>query len=542
MNCPECREWIDDLLLRDPDDAPPAEVAAHLMTCVDCASEHAMALETLEAVTPRTVVVASPRLKARLVAAGLAPSHAVAPSTKPSQPPHSRAVRAGLGVALAAGVLLAVVIFPTTDIAPQPNGGGGFSLLAQASAAEARLFAADDIVGLTSEIVVEPLDNAALIEARWLPLVSIGADGKERDFQLKLGGKPGEGYTVRDESWFDPTTRRFAHVLSLRGRPLFANSYDGRFVHLLELDEQGVPRIKDERVTAEFQPPREPSDFLGVFAFIKVSQTDAGRRHKLRDEGPTRLADGTPGHRLRMMIEQYEDNPQLQGYFLATIRDDNHRIESLSFHTQGRLLFTIRRSEAAGDREPGSGWDLARLRSTVRPEKGGTRSPVQTLADFIRPSVTVEEMAKRADYPTYVFARDPGWSARRQIMDMVDLPSPTHRMFAVVYPAKDRRHLVLVQAHTFNANLGALAHTGKLMYTSASGVKVWSEKNQRKMAEILLSSIGGTGLFPGPPAEDRTCYLLETPEGAFPALAVNGTLTEAELHGLVDSLERARPR
>ena len=39
-----------------------------------------------------------------------------------------------------------------------------------------------------------------------------------------------------------------------------------------------------------------------------------------------------------------------------------------------------------------------------------------------------------------------------------------------------------------------------------------------------------------PPAKDRTGYLLETPDRTFPALAVNGSLTEAELHELVDSL------
>ena len=102
-------------------------------------------------------------------------------------------------------------------------------------------------------------------------------------------------------------------------------------------------------------------------------------------------------------------------------------------------------------------------------------------------------MAKRADYPVYVFGRDPSWSARRQIIDMLDVASPPHRMFAVVYPAKDKRHVVLVQAHTFNANLGPMARAGKLLYTSPAGVKVWSGKNDQQMAQILLSSIGATG-------------------------------------------------
>ena len=69
MNCHECREWIDDLLLRDPDEAPPADVARHLAECAECAREHALALETLEAITPRALAVASPRLKERIMAA-----------------------------------------------------------------------------------------------------------------------------------------------------------------------------------------------------------------------------------------------------------------------------------------------------------------------------------------------------------------------------------------------------------------------------------------------------------------------------------------
>ncbi len=69
MNCHECRQWIDDLLLRDPDEAPPADVALHLDECAECAREHALALETLEAITPGALVVASPRLKERIMAA-----------------------------------------------------------------------------------------------------------------------------------------------------------------------------------------------------------------------------------------------------------------------------------------------------------------------------------------------------------------------------------------------------------------------------------------------------------------------------------------
>src|SRR5262249_39587692 len=159
---------------------------------------------------------------------------------------------------------------------------------------------------------------------------------------------------------------------------------------------QGRPRMKDEPVTREFQPPKSPADLLGIFAYVKSSQDDPGRRHVLRDEGPTKLADGTPARALRMSIVQDEANKLLQGHFLVTIRDDNHRVESISSVVKGHTLFTIRHSEAAGRPEPEFGWDLAGLKPAIEKGKGAAKSPVQALADMIRPNVTVEEMAKRA--------------------------------------------------------------------------------------------------------------------------------------------------
>ncbi|MBN2128509.1 MAG: hypothetical protein JW741_03400, partial [Sedimentisphaerales bacterium] len=43
-----------------------------------------------------------------------------------------------------------------------------------------------------------------------------------------------------------------------------------------------------------------------------------------------------------------------------------------------------------------------------------------------------------------------------------------------------------------------------------------------------------------PPSEDRIGYVFESPAGTFPALAVNGPVSDEELHGLVDSLLPAR--
>ncbi len=353
MNCHEFREWLDDLLVRDPDEAPPADLARHRDECDDCARQHALALETLEAITPKVLIGASPGLKERIMSAipsvspnGVAvavpgrtrrPVEAQSPDSGRGGFAHRRAGAVRWVVALAAGVLLAVGLFPFGGAPWGSSHGRAWDLLAGASAAEARLFAADGLVSLNNEIVVEPVEDAELLQARWLPIVSIQADGKPRLDQLKLAGEVGKGYTVRDQSWYDPATRRFARVLSVGSRPLFANAFDGRSVHLLEIDEQGRPRIKDEVVTADFQPPKDPAGFLGIAAGLTGT---FDRRELARDEGPTKLGDGTAAHMVRLVGPSHDAD----SYVRATIRDDDHTIASIDFIARGRTLYRVRRA------------------------------------------------------------------------------------------------------------------------------------------------------------------------------------------------------
>ena len=59
MNCHECRQWLDDLLIREPGEAPTAYIARHLAECAECAHEHALAMETLETALPhRDAIIA----------------------------------------------------------------------------------------------------------------------------------------------------------------------------------------------------------------------------------------------------------------------------------------------------------------------------------------------------------------------------------------------------------------------------------------------------------------------------------------------------
>jgi hypothetical protein len=160
------------------------------------------------------------------------------------------------------------------------------------------------------------------------------------------------------------------------------------------------------------------------------------------------------------------------------------------------------------------------------------------LSNLVVPNISVDDMTLRADFSTYVFARGPAWAGERQIMDLLDLASPPRRMFATIYRANDHRHVVLLQSRSLNEKLTAQVDAGKLIYTSPNGVKVYSTPADQWLAKILLQSARSVLLEA--PAEGHSGYLLKTPEGTVPALAVNGQLSEEELHGLIDDLTLAK--
>jgi hypothetical protein len=83
-----------------------------------------------------------------------------------------------------------------------------------------------------------------------------------------------------------------------------------------------------------------------------------------------------------------------------------------------------------------------------------------------------------------------------------------------------------------------MVKTGKLIYTSPSGVKVLSGSDDAWLANILLQSARAS--IKDPPGKELTGYMLETPAGTFPVLAINGKISDEELHSLIDSLVPAK--
>src|SRR3989304_5423569 len=69
MNCQECQEFLDDLLVAKPDAAVHAELVKHLEVCRRCAEEHALANEALASLAFSHTLRASPQLKERIMSA-----------------------------------------------------------------------------------------------------------------------------------------------------------------------------------------------------------------------------------------------------------------------------------------------------------------------------------------------------------------------------------------------------------------------------------------------------------------------------------------
>ena len=152
--------------------------------------------------------------------------------------------------------------------------------------------------------------------------------------------------------------------------------------------------------------------------------------------------------------------------------------------------------------------------------------------------VSVRHMIEQSGFTTYVFSQQPAWTEACTITDVADPASPGTRMFIFTCRASDSRHVVLVQSPTYNKMLGQVISQGDLVYESSNGFKLIGGGRSKWMAKILLGS--ASYLIKDKPSEDRIGFILASPDGTYPALAINGPLTDEELHSMIDSLMPAK--
>jgi hypothetical protein len=165
---------------------------------------------------------------------------------------------------------------------------------------------------------------------------------------------------------------------------------------------------------------------------------------------------------------------------------------------------------------------------------------LEGMAGCASPSVVTKQAIAKERLATYVFGKDPACVSHDAIIERWPDPgSPFQPMFVICYPAEDGRHVVLVQSATYDVLLGPKVRQGHLVYTSPAGIKVWTDAHRGPwLARILLRS--ARYFIKDTTGADLAGYILETPAGTFPALAINGKITDEELHALIDSLVPAK--
>ncbi len=441
-------------------------------------------------------------------------------------------------IGIAAAIIVAAGLFGLSRLEPSSS-ETGFSLLAKACAAEESLFVGTSIVHIHNEIVVyaggtgvSPADQAvASLGYVWLPMCSLKPDGTLQFNQLKMSIGP-EPYVVTDHSWYDPANGCFSRILKAADAVVFANSYDGGFIYNAAAAPDGAVQVAKQPVAAEFRAPTSPAEYLGIAAGLKAS-LDKEDTWVQRVEDAT-LSSGEPAHVYKVGIP--DPNGQVQSYWLFKVRDEDSTIAEKEFVLLGRPQLLIRRVLSEPVEAPSVSWDLAEIKEAApRTESSGQ---VSITPDMVIPNVSVEHMVERADFETYVFSTRPSWTGEIEITDCLDPASPGGRMFIMTARADDGRHLVLVQSPTYNKMLGTVVKQGSVVYTAPSGFKVWGGGPQKWFSQILLQSARAS--IKDPPSEERIGYVLESPAGTFPALAVNGPVTDEELHALIDTLVPAR--
>ncbi len=440
-------------------------------------------------------------------------------------------------LAVAAAIIISISLIGILLL--KRNNVNDFSLLTKAFAAEDALFTGKNIIHIENKIIVFPqTENSNELNSTWLPMCSLKADGQLMFNQLQLPVYK-EQYTVYDNSWYEPATGRFIRILKTDEKVVFANSYDGKFIYTSQIESNGSLQINKEAITNEFRPPLKPAEFLGMGAGL---QSDLGKDTSMfRDIMDGKLEDGSSAKIYKVGTPDPSGN--LSAYWLFIVRNDDGTIAEEEFVISNEPRLTVRRILSESVLTAQYSWNLNEIEGSNITADAGPQ--VSITPDMVKTDVSVQHMVEQAKYETYIFNVNPSWTEKIQIIDVIDPVSkamdpsgPGGRMFIFAARANDGRHLVMVQSPSYNTMIGPMAKTGTLVYTSPNGFKVWGGGQSKWFAEILLNS--AKFVIKDPPSDNRTGYILESPAGTFPAMAINGPLSDEELHKLIDSLIPAK--
>ncbi|MFC1538697.1 anti-sigma factor family protein [Candidatus Latescibacterota bacterium] len=531
MKCREVKKYLNTFLIEKHDEEQHSEVIEHIVNCPRCAREYEVARKTLISIQLSRKITPSADMKQRIMNDIRDINET---NLKLEKSTFGKIIHWKPAWAVGAAVFLLVIASILISNNQKKNNRISRSLLSSAWAAEEAVFSGNGVVHIVNEIIVKPISNSVLSQRRWYPVISIEATGKSKFHQLSLPAEPGEHYTVNDEAWFDNDTGKFIRLFSVDGIPVFANSYDGDNVYSLEAEANGNWQIIGKPIGEEFNPPENPADFLGIAAGLtsKIDEKD----EKVMGASDGKLQDGSNARFIKIGLESSLPFMTPMSYWIYKIRTSDKTIAEKEWIVNKESLMVVRRVTTGAVDSCEVQWNLAGMDNLANASLKPPKAVINP--DMIVLNVPIQHMTENADYETYIFASGPPWTEQYEITDILDIVSPPHRMFSIIYRAEDGRHVVLIQAHTFNKFFGHITKISKLKYTSPNGFKVWSGIQNKWMAKIFLDS--SRSIIKDPPSKDRTGYILESPDGTFPCIAINGELSDNEFRNLIDNLLPAK--
>ncbi len=526
MKCRDARKLMVELFDRSPVEQP--ELMEHLASCPDCSRAYKQGKKTLEILKPRHTVCASPDFKKRVMSE-IRQLEALNPI--PEKTGRSRKKIWIPAIAVAALALLFFGIpyldwnlpFGIEQKASHP-------LLAQAMAAERDILGQGGIVHFVKEVTFHPVKDTLLAKMRLHFLPLIGPDGKMLFNQLTLPDEAARGFTVQENSWFDFSSKRFALIVRIDGKPVFVNSFDGEIVRTTEAAADGRLKIVEKPISGAFAWPEELNENIGVSGDVEKMLQGFDEEH-ISEAGEGTLEDGTPVRLVK--AETLGPEGKLISSCLIKIRKTDNTFAEMDFSLREETIMTLRFTYHKPVAESSVPWSLQGIESLAYIP--GTRVDF----DMIKPDVSVRQMLDKADFPAYLIHPEPSWTVERKVSVIsMNIPGMNRKMSIciAVYRGRDDRHVVLSQSNMYSQMAGAIMGEGTKVYTSPHGFEVWRTDKDEWTAKINLKAARGVIRDMGRPAEDCTGCTIITPDRPVIMLAVNGKLSDKELHQLADNL------
>ncbi|MHC4143353.1 MAG: hypothetical protein ACYSUD_01100 [Planctomycetota bacterium] len=428
-------------------------------------------------------------------------------------------------------------------------------LLSAATAAENAWFTGEQTVHIVNQIVIYPQHDVndpdllmqnlessydyANLEAlyrrvltpRGMEFFSLDSNGDRHNHHLELVDPQAGEATIEDHIWYDPGTGKYVRLLTRTDHVLFAHSYDGRRVYLAQRDDQGKLKIQSDPVTASFSAPKDLAGFLG---------STTARMQPLLD-GKDMLIRGKPTEStLRgkaVSVYKLSYVPFLNKgipYVQLSVDKNDQSIAKIEFITNQKTALAIDHLSRTQGESPTVGWDMSAL-----PGSHELPAPDVTVRSEIgRSGLTVQEMADRATFPVFIFGKDPYGTIRRTIYESMDPVSPTDRIFTVMYETQHDVAVGLLQSRTLDRFVKAQNKdvNWPALITTSNGFNVYDldANGNALILNLLFAPLNKTA------AENRSCYLLRSPDDQMTFLGIDGWLPNHELEQLTASLVSAQ--